>query len=221
MSRVAFDRDGYQVVEGVVPEEDCDAAVQALASLSTTVGRRDLLHWDACTRLANALRGSVRLKGLLPCGYAAVQCTLFAKDGGRNWLVAPHQDLSIPVRSRVDAPSCGGWSSKHGRWFVQPPACVLEQLIALRVQLDPGSDMAGPLLVLPGSHRSGRLGSAPNLRCGQPLRPCIVGKGGVVAMRPLLVHASSRAKIPLPRRVLHFLFGPPELPLGLHWAQIA
>jgi hypothetical protein len=36
-------------------------------------------------------------------------------------------------------------------------------------------------------------------------------------MRPLLLHASSKATSPVPRRVLHFVFGPPTLPLGLEW----
>jgi hypothetical protein len=32
---------------------------------------------------------------------------------------------------------------------------------------------------------------------------CVVGSGGVVAMRPLTVHASSKSSVPDPRRVLH------------------
>jgi hypothetical protein len=33
---------------------------------------------------------------------------------------------------------------------------------------------------------------------------CLVPAGGVVAMRPLVVHASSKSTSALPRRVLHF-----------------
>lgn len=32
---------------------------------------------------------------------------------------------------------------------------------------------------------------------------CILPAGGVIAMRPLIVHASSKAESDLPRRVLH------------------
>jgi hypothetical protein len=39
-----------------------------------------------------------------------------------------------------------------------------------------------------------------------------------MAMRPLLLHASSKATGSSRRRVLHFLFGPPALPFGLEWA---
>jgi hypothetical protein len=32
---------------------------------------------------------------------------------------------------------------------------------------------------------------------------CVVPAGGIVAMRPLLVHSSSKSETDLPRRVLH------------------
>lgn len=32
---------------------------------------------------------------------------------------------------------------------------------------------------------------------------CVVPKGGVVAMKPLIVHASSKSKAETPRKVLH------------------
>jgi hypothetical protein len=47
---------------------------------------------------------------------------------------------------------------------------------------------------------------------------CVVPRGGVLAMRPLLVHASKKAMPGVVRRVLHFLFGPPKLPHGLEWS---
>jgi hypothetical protein len=43
-------------------------------------------------------------------------------------------------------------------------------------------------------------------------------RGGALVMRPLLLHASSKATSPTHRRVLHVLFGPTDLPLGLEWA---
>jgi hypothetical protein len=42
-------------------------------------------------------------------------------------------------------------------------------------------------------------------------------RGGALAMRPLILHASSKATSLASRRVLHFVFGPPKLPLGLEW----
>jgi hypothetical protein len=42
-----------------------------------------------------------------------------------------------------------------------------------------------------------------------------VARGGALVMRPLILHASSKATEPTQRRVLHFVFGPKELPLGV------
>lgn len=42
---------------------------------------------------------------------------------------------------------------------------------------------------------------------------CTVPAGGVAAMRPLIVHASSKAESDLPRRVLHIEYAP-SLDLG-------
>jgi hypothetical protein len=47
---------------------------------------------------------------------------------------------------------------------------------------------------------------------GEPLN-----LGDALVLRPLLLHSSSKASGSGMRRVLHFLFGPPELPYGLRW----
>ena len=46
---------------------------------------------------------------------------------------------------------------------------------------------------------------------------CTVGRGGALILKPLLLHASSKASSPNHRRVLHFLFGPASIGYGLRW----
>jgi len=103
---------------------------------------------------------------------------------------------------------------------VQPPADVLERIVALRLHVDDCGGDDGPLKVVPGSHRRGRLDDAEAiaLRDARGTVACPVPRGGAMLMRPLLLHASSKATGASRRRVLHFLFGPPRLPLGLAWA---
>jgi ectoine hydroxylase-related dioxygenase (phytanoyl-CoA dioxygenase family) len=148
-----------------------------------------------------------------------VQCTLFVKSPTNNWLVSLHQDLSIPVAERVDNPECHGWSEKEGGLFVQPPDSVLADIVAVRLHLGDCDQNNGALQVVPGSHRQGRLSSAAATRSknerGQITVP--VPRGGVMLMKPLLLHASSKASINNARRVLHFVFGPAKLPGGLRW----
>jgi ectoine hydroxylase-related dioxygenase (phytanoyl-CoA dioxygenase family) len=136
-----------------------------------------------------------------------------------NWLVPVHQDLSIPVAHRVDHPNLGPWSEKEGALFVQPPTAILQQLIAVRVHLDACTTHDGPLRVLAGSHNLGKCDAQATAAARQTHteQVCTVERGGAMLMRPLLLHASSKSTGSSQRRVLHFLFGPATLPLGLEW----
>jgi hypothetical protein len=51
---------------------------------------------------------------------------------------------------------------------------------------------------------------------------CCVERGGILAFRPLILHASSTAVSPSHRRVLHFEFAAEDLPHPLEWhARVA
>lgn len=183
------------------------------------IAARQMLQLDWCAALGNQLRGQLVAAGLLPPRCVTVQCTYFEKSRDRNWLVAPHQDLSIPVAARIDSAAVTGWSEKDGLLFVQPPVFVLESLVALRLHIDDCHADDGALKVVPGSHMHGRLTESDRtaLRAQHGEVLCPVEAGGGMAMRPLLVHASSKASGTSRRRVLHFVFGPPGLPAGLAW----
>jgi hypothetical protein len=62
--------------------------------------------------------------------------------------------------------------------------------------------------VLPGTHVHGVLSHDEIQQLAAAATPvvCVAPAGGVVAMRPLVVHASSKAQNALPRRVLHIEF---------------
>jgi hypothetical protein len=215
-----FATDGFAVIPDVISPAKCDAVMaQAALAASDAPGSRTLLSMPWCAALAHAIRTDHAIRSLLPEKPVAVQCTYFEKSESQNWLVPVHQDLSIPVRERIDDAACSAWSEKEGVLFVQPPATVLETLVAVRLHLDDSTASNGPLRVVRGSHRRGRLTSAQvqAVRDESGEIACPVPKGGVLVLRPLLLHASSKATASAPRRVLHFLFGTPALPLGLAW----
>jgi ectoine hydroxylase-related dioxygenase (phytanoyl-CoA dioxygenase family) len=140
-------------------------------------------------------------------GQSAVpfRATLFEKSGQRNWLIAWHQDTGLPLAQRNGDPEWGPWTLKHGQLHAIAPAWALEHVIALRLHLDDSTSANGPLRVIPNSHTSGVL-PAPAIAeraANGPIVECSVPAGGVVAMRPLLVHASSKSLTEAPRRVLH------------------
>ncbi|HEY2527222.1 MAG TPA: phytanoyl-CoA dioxygenase family protein [Xanthobacteraceae bacterium] len=215
-----FKRSGYFVVPSVIDEvmnRRLRAFVAGIANGGA--GSRRLLDETWCVHLAGALRNDARIRSLLPRSAVAVQCTLFDKSPAKNWLVSLHQDLSFPVVSRVDDSGLSGWSEKEGQLYVQPPVSVVAQLVAVRVHIDDCTSESGALRLVPGSHLQGHVDqtTAESLReqHGETLVP--VGRGGALVMRPLILHASSKAITPSARRVLHFVFAPPKLPLGLEW----
>ncbi len=165
-------------------------------------GSRNLLEQDWCAGLVFPIRSYLQSVGLLPADAVAVQCTLFRKTPDCNWKVPYHQDLSIPVAARVEHPALSGWSIKEDGHYVQPPIDVLDTLLAV-----------------PGSHRLGRLSPdgvvATDKRKNEVV--CTADTGDLLVMRPLLLHASSKAERPNGRRVLHFLFAPRHPGCGLQW----
>ncbi|MDG3007970.1 phytanoyl-CoA dioxygenase family protein [Paludisphaera mucosa] len=212
---------GFEIVERVLGTDACETlAASAVAAGRSSAGTRNLLAEPWCRSLAEALRPA--LARLIPASFAGVQCTYFEKSRKGNWLVPMHQDLSIAVSERVEHPDLRGWSEKEGGLFVQPPDSLLAELLAVRVHLDPCGLDDGPLRVVPGSHRLGRIDaeSLPAVRRATPEVACVVDRGGVLVMRPLLLHASSKATGTGRRRVLHFLFGPAEPPCGLRWRHV-
>ena len=222
MLRERFDADGFAGIPRVLPPQEGEALADMLATLgSDSAGTRCLLAEDWCRALAQRLRTHAGIAQLIPEHYAAVQCTYFEKSVERNWLVPIHQDLSIPVAARVEHPALRGWSEKEGGIFVQPPAEVLAQLVAVRLHLDRCRVSDGPLQFVPGTHRHGRIGAgdASRYRQAGPLVACTMERGDALAMRPLVLHASSKADGDSRRRVLHFVFGPRELPFGLAWQR--
>jgi hypothetical protein len=210
--------EGFSLVTGVLEPTDCATLARQAASVSaSSVGSRCLLPLPWCAALARRLREHPTLSPLWHGASVAVQCTYFEKSVGRNWLVPVHQDLSIPVAERTTHPDLRGWSEKEGALFVQGPPSVLERMIAVRLHLDPCMGEDGPLRVVPGSHSRGLIGPAEAARARTAEVTCLARQGDALVMRPLLLHASSRATGAGLRRVLHFLFGPPVLPYGLRW----
>jgi hypothetical protein len=215
-----IERNGYATASGLLREREVGTISRALERLGVRgAGSRNMLRQPWCRALALRLKARLTNAGAMPSSHVAVQCTLFDKTPHRNWLVALHQDLSIPVRARVGHPSWSVWSEKEGELFVQAPVKVLESLLAVRVHVDDCGPDNGPLRVVPGSHRRGRVSGATAraLRSALGEEPCLVKRGDALLMRPLVLHASSKAVAPLRRRVLHFVFGPPALPHGLEW----
>ncbi len=220
----ALDVHGYAIVEPVLAAEEVEALRASLGEIPPGERRGGLR--DVLTRVPAVLRCACdpRILGLaesvLGAGARPVKGIVFDKTPAANWKVPWHQDLTICVQRRIDVEGFGPWSVKEGILHVQPPVEVLENILALRIHLDDAEPDNGALRVLPGTHRSGRLGETEieQLRTEVPETVCAVRAGGVMLMRPLLLHASSPCRRPAHRRVLHIEYCARPLPGGLAWS---
>jgi ectoine hydroxylase-related dioxygenase (phytanoyl-CoA dioxygenase family) len=223
MEEHLFAANGFALIPDVLTVEECEAlAAWVPSATENSAGTRCLLPKSWCASLAKHLRKNAAISKLLPEEFVATQCTYFEKSASRNWLVPVHQDLSIPVAERVPHPALRGWSEKEGSLYVQAPTEILQQLVAVRVHLDVCALQDGPLRVIPGTHRRGYIQPkvAATLRETAKDVACCAQRGEALVLRPLLLHSSSKSTGKSKRRVLHFLFGPRQLPHGLRWQHV-
>lgn len=152
-------------------------------------------------------------------GYFLVKSIYFDKPGASNWFVSYHQDLTISVDKKVDVKGFGPWTVKQNQFAVQPRVNVLENIFTLRIHLDDTGVENGALRVVPGSHRKGIYRPETIEWNREREVTCSIPKGGVMIMRPLLLHASSRTTNHQQRRVIHMEFSSRELPAPLKWSE--
>ena len=220
-----LDQDGFIILpEYLTPEfvGNLIREISGFLSGRTDHALRNILDMTTVMTLANDEAKPI-LKEVFGKPGFAVRGIYFDKTPASNWKVAWHQDLSIPVKSKKPAAGFSGWSVKEGIVHVQPPVEILEQMVTLRFHLDDCTEVNGPLRVLPGSHKAGKLSREGISRAQEAITPmnCLVPAGGVVVMRPLILHSSSPARLPTHRRVVHLEFAAEGLPMGLEWATAA
>ena len=222
--------DGFAILPALFTPDQVAALLQAVESAPVSgpnfrrsqevFAIRDLLgEVPALWPLLVTGQVQALLRQLFPEDCRLVKAIYFDKPAGSNWLVAWHQDLMINVDCRLDRPGYGPWTSKPEGVAVQPPLDVLENMITLRLHLDDCDATNGALKVVPGSHRRGVVPAIELASLTPAAVTCPVPAGGLMLMKPLLLHASSRSSSQLPRRVMHLEFASVELPAGLAWRE--
>ena len=202
-------KNGFAIVSDIFGASELDSVTDALSTASlkrSRAGVRHLLSVPTVAALARDSRLIALAADVLGCEPVPFGATLFDKSAEANWLVVWHQDTALPLLERREVDGWGPWSEKAGVTYAHAPAAALAQVVALRVHLDDSNAENGPLRVLPGTHRAGVLSDAQIHTEAQRVEPvaCVVARGGVLVMRPLLVHASSKAFGAAQRRVIHF-----------------
>jgi hypothetical protein len=224
----SFAVDGYACLPRVLSDSNVDALRAALDCVphseavrrkTQVYGIRNLLE-IAPEVAALAVRPEIWqfVTPILGDRAFATRAILFNKTPDANWALGWHQDSVIAVAHPIETPGFRAWGQKAGVWQVQPPPEILSRMLALRIHLDDCSADNGALRVIPGSHRHGWLDDQiADWKARVGAITCEIPSGGVLAMCPLLLHASSRAVRPGNRRVIHIEYTNEPLPNGLTW----
>ena len=202
------DEQGFAIIPAVLADPDISKLEQAFACADvrrSKAGVRHALKHSPVAEMAHDERLLEIVRRVLGTGAFPFRATLFDKSPNSNWLVVWHQDTALPLCEKHETPGWGPWSVKDGVIYAHAPAMTLAQVLALRIHLDDSIADNGPLRVLPGTHKMGVLSDDAIHKLAEEFRSvdCLVPRSGVLAMRPLIVHASSKSRSEMPRRVLH------------------
>ncbi len=158
-------------------------------------------------------------KGALGPKGRPVRAVMFDKTAAINWAVGWHQDRTVVVVEHRSAPGYGPWTIKDGLIQVEPPFAVIDRMVTLRAHLDDCDEDNAPLMIVPGSHRLGRIpvGDVPEIVTAGPTKICEARRGDVWLYATAILHASEPARAPRRRRVLHVDYAADPLDHGLEW----
>ena len=159
------------------------------------------------------------LNELLGDKYFVVKSIYFDKPQTSNWYVSYHQDLTISVDKKRDLNGFELWTTKQNQFAVQPPLDILRNVVTVRIHLDDTDENNGALKVIPKSHLKGIFRPETIDWTNEQEVSCRVSKGGIMLMKPLLLHSSGRTTNNRRRRVIHIEFSNQELPTELNWSE--
>ncbi len=159
------------------------------------------------------------LQDTLGEGFGLVRALYFDKPPERTWNLPWHKDTSIAVSDNsLSSSAFSRPTIKAGVPHVIASDDVLRQMLTLRIHLDEVTDENGPLRVIPGSHVSS---DSDGIGVEQAVT-IHAEPGDVLAMRPLISHASglSQAGTSRHRRILHLEFSSANpLPDDYRWYE--
>ena len=155
----------------------------------------------------------------LSARFGLVRVLYFDKPSDRSWYLPWHKDLTIAVKDNtLPTTHFSKPTRKAGVDHVEASELLLKNMLTLRIHLDEVTTCNGPLEVIPGSHASGKAVQPTE----QEAIKILVSAGDVLAMRPMISHASGHTDPEgnLRRRILHLEFSAIEhLPDGYQWSH--
>ncbi len=221
---------GFTIINSIFSEEEIEKIIEVIQNIDTSKetfrksedlfairqflkeipGVKDLIFNENIKNMVKDIFGN---------DYFVVKSIYFDKPEKSNWYVAYHQDLTISVDKKAELPDFGPWTTKQNQFAVQPPLDILENLYTIRIHLDHTDENNGALKVVPGSHAKGIYRPETIDWTIETEEICPIEKGGIMIMKPLILHGSNRTTNGKRRRVVHIEFSDRQLPDGLNWPE--
>jgi hypothetical protein len=209
-----IENDGFAIIENIFSAQQTDQILQLIDQADQS--KKTFRKSAGLFAIRQFLKELPGMKGLIFNGpfktqvqelfgqdYFIVKSIYFDKPEQSNWFVSYHQDLTISVDQKVALEGYDKWTVKQGQFAVQPPLDILKSIYTIRIHLDDTDENNGALKVIRGSHLK-NIHRAEDIDWTKETEiTCKVPKGGIMIMKPLLMHSSARAISNRKRRVIH------------------
>ncbi len=194
---------GFTIINDVFSEEEINQIINVIESIDTSketfrksedlfairqflkevTESHQFIFNDNIKKIINEVFGN---------DYFVVKSIYFDKPEKSNWYVSYHQDLTISVDKKLDLNGFGPWTKKQNQFAVQPPIDYLKNIFTIRIHLDDTDENNGALKVVPNSH-SKEIYRPETIDWNVETEEiCSVNKGGIMIMKPLILHGSNR-----------------------------
>ena len=214
---------GFEIIEAVYSENEVNEILQLLESkeIENKFGVREFLVDNPEVNEKIFTKNLIEIiKRISPNCNKSIKSIYFDKPPSANWIVNWHQDLTINLSNKIEVENFKNWRVKDERVVVQPNRAFLESIFTIRIHLDDCKKENGALRVIENSHAEGVIEIKDWIKNKTGVESiCEVRKGGVLIMKPLILHSSKRTENQKSRRVIHIEFTDKELPTGLNWKE--
>jgi ectoine hydroxylase-related dioxygenase (phytanoyl-CoA dioxygenase family) len=225
-----IDSEGFAVIDNVFTNQEVDQLLQIISNTdSSNLTFRKSKDLFAIRQFFKELPEALditlneKLKILIAeifgDHFFIVKSIYFDKPEESNWFVSWHQDLTISVNKKIELEGFALWTKKQNQFAVHPPVNILQDNFTIRIHLDDTDEHNGALKIIPKSHLKNIYRPETIDWSIETEKICRVKKGGLMFMKPLLLHSSGRTTNSNKRRVIHIECSRSKLPNGLHWSE--
>lgn len=230
INKTEMEQKGFCIIKGIYSSDEIQSIITLIDTLNTSkptfrksedlfVIRQFIKELPEIKKLVFNENLQSAINTIAGNDYFIVKSIYFDKPEKSNWFVAYHQDLTISIDKKIEMEGFNFWTSKHEQYAVQPPTSLLENIFTIRIHLDDTDEENGALKIIEGSHFKQICRPETIDWKSEKETYCNVEQGGIMLMKPLLLHGSNRTTNQKRRRVIHIEFSNTVLPEGINWSE--